>query len=118
MEKNLRKCPSCGAGELTRVRRNASERFMNQLTFNRYFNKKYRCYACLSEFNYSNNSLKKVIAKQAGIESTTEEKAAVKVNKLNATAILIFLLLVVSMVLTNTSIKPVQTFKAIIFNNK
>lgn len=113
MAKTLRICPVCKVGELSRVRRNTTEKILNKVTFDNYYNRKYKCYSCLSEFNYSNDNMKK-INKQIETDETILAKKKEKVMRLNITAITIFLLMITAMVLTNTNIKPVQTFKAII----
>lgn len=115
MAKTLRICPVCNVGELSRVRRNATEKFLNNITFDNYYNRKYKCYACLSEFNYSNNELKK-INKQAVTDATILAEKKAKTMRLNIIAITIFILMVTSMILTNTAFNPVQTFKALISN--
>jgi transposase len=54
MEKNLHSkhnCPKCNA-ELTRIKRTDTERFLNKLTFNKFYNRKYFCYSCLNEFSH------------------------------------------------------------------
>jgi ribosomal protein L34E len=54
MEKRLhskQSCPNCNA-ELTRIKRSDTERMLNKLTLNKFYNRKYLCYSCLQEFSH------------------------------------------------------------------
>ncbi len=58
MKHNLLHCPDCG-NELTRVRRTNTDRIYNLATLGKYFNKRYRCHACLNEFTFSQKNKSK-----------------------------------------------------------
>lgn len=51
MTKNLHSCPTCHH-ELSRINRTNFEKFLNKISFQNYYEKKYKCYSCLKEFSY------------------------------------------------------------------
>jgi hypothetical protein len=70
MKHSILNCPDCNK-ELTRVKRTSSDRLLNAVSFNRYYNKRYYCFSCLKSFAFNNSQLDN---KQENISEPALEK--------------------------------------------
>jgi ribosomal protein L34E len=102
MEKHLhskQNCPKCN-GELTRIKRSDTERLLNKLTFNKFYNRKYLCYSCLNVFSHVK------ISNTANNEEIVFIKSDTKTLQAALPAVVLLIIVVVAMVVLSESFNP------------
>jgi hypothetical protein len=95
MSKPLHFCPDCN-NELVRIKRTDTERFLNKITFQKFYNRKFFCYSCLKNFTFSKSKNLNGISEEVFVYSNNHV-----FMKAGLPATLILLAIVIAMVMSS-----------------